>query len=112
MYIVKDQLIRNPRVTQIRCTDGLILPLHLLFIYGFVDYYDDGIDKLLEGLSSSLSICDAKYYNMYPFLLAACTPMNEDKTKNEQHLETIYMTLLSAPWVMDNLCRSMLSRQT
>ena len=100
----------EPRSARIRCTPDLIFPLHLSLINGYVRYYKDSIRHLVNAAPMVLSVRDPKN-KLYPFLLAACAPIHftdtsdklEDKIAVAEHLETIYVLLREAPWVMGNL---------
>ena len=108
--LVKDIIILNHRVVQTPCTTDLTLPLHLLLMFGHVRYNTDGIEKLIQAAPNQLTECD-NVYNLYPFLLAACTPLEKNfdiqKSLSDeiQHLETIYMILRETPWLIDVLIK-------
>lgn len=106
-------LLMNPRVAQSSCCiDHSILPLHLTLMYGVVHQYDNIISKIVNAAPTSLTECDS-IYNFYPFLLAACNPLQTRQQRNnlkmnfeKEHIYTVYMLLHEAPWVMDTLIRT------
>ena len=101
-----------PQYAKSTCTDDFILPLHFCLMFGFVCLYSDGIQELIKLAPKALTIRDPKYH-FYPFLLAACTPLSHQrqswrKRKSKEsfdleHLETIYVLLREAPWIIDNI---------
>ena len=100
--LVKDIVTLNHQVAQTPCTTDLTFPLHLILMFGHVRYDIDGIRYLIHAAPDKLTEFD-NVYNMYPFLLAACTPLNKkidlqnSVTDGIQHLETIYFALLEVP---------------
>jgi len=85
-----------------RKVDSLAL-LHFYLIFGYLH----NICHLMDTDKSNLEICDP-IYNMYPFLLAACTPQKKDicNDKNydeKKHLEIVFVLLCEAPSVIRQL---------
>ena len=81
--------------------------LHFVLIFGTVRYQSDGISKLLVTQNDYLDTTDP-IYGMYPFLLAACTPRkgiwNRKNYNEKEHLETVYVLLHEAPWILNEFC--------
>ena len=74
-------------------------------MFGYVqDNYN--IHDLVKVAPKSLTARDP-VYKLYPFLLAACNPrklkLNDLIDFEKEHIETIYILLREAPWVMDIL---------
>ena len=136
-FLVYDIVFQNPELAKTPFTADSCLPLHLILMFGrpsFYNYrvpgrtncaefstiilallygrtstYASLIGTLVRAAPSSLAVCDP-FYNMYPFLLAACTPRCVEpdlSTLQPQDLDTIYMLLREAPWVMDILLSKM-----
>lgn len=132
-FLVYDIVFQNPQLAKTPFTADSCLPLHLILMFGrpsFYNYrvpggasctavssaplallfgrtstYESLICTLVRAAPSSLTVCDP-FYNMYPFLLAACTPRcvePELRSLQPQDLDTIYMLLREAPWVIDIL---------
>jgi len=105
----------NYQVTPTPYTVDSVSPLHFLLMIGSVFYYDDDIKNLICKEPNSLTECDP-IYNMYPFLLAACSPRRKhdveaNRSYNEkQHLETVFVLLRQAPWVIDSLIPKSITR--
>jgi len=93
--------------------------LHFVLMFASVQNYDDEIGEIMTTNPTSLTERDP-VYNVYPFLLAACMPKKVDEDKyckteeissldesrdmrDIQHLETVFVLLLEAPWVMNTL---------
>ena len=110
-------IVRNyPKTARKPCiSDESVLPLHLHLMHGYVHYRKNGIDQLIQAAPMVLSARDPMYL-MYPFLLAACVPLNQVKRVNGfqydevEHLETIYVTLREEPGLMVSLISGNLTR--
>ena len=96
-------LIQKPQLAKVPCTADSCLPLHFLTMYGLFG----SINKLVDTAPFTLTICDP-VFDLFPFLLAACTPLVKEPMSSSnyddcQHVQTIYILLREAPWVMDIL---------
>lgn len=100
VYIMYGVVVENPILAKTPCTADSCLALHVLLKFGYTYFLPGAIDEIVEVSSSSLSLCDP-IHNMFPFLLAACTP--RQKNRNLPSLETIFVLLREAPWVMETL---------
>lgn len=104
-------VMESPKVAQTPCTEDNCLPLHLLLMYGKVQFYKDHIDSIIQAAPWAMSALDPTF-KMYPFLLAACTPkFNHEKGDmvdyfnnlsfdHLQQLETVYVLLCETPWLI------------
>ncbi len=96
-------LIQKPQLAKLPCTADSCLPVHFMTMYGLFR----SINKLIDAAPFTLTICDP-VFDMFPFLLAACTPLVKEPMPSSnyddcQHVQTIYILLREAPWVMDIL---------
>ena len=105
LNLLRTLVRKYPKTARKPCMSESILPLHLHLMHGYVHYRKNGIEKLIQAAPMVLSTCDAKHH-MYPFLLAACSPLDKAKKVNAyqcddvEHLETIYVTLREVPGIM------------
>ena len=105
----KDMVKLIPRMDQTQCsTNDSIPPLHLLLSFGHIQYYKDGIEKVIKEAPRILYVKDP-VHNMHPFFLAACTPriaQNNEKRRGIgtlEHMETLYAILRNTPWIIDDV---------
>lgn len=105
----------SPEIAQIPCTNDGVLPMHFSLTHGFA-YELENITTILKAAPDVLSVRDPVYH-MYPFLLAACSPIScpycpYDLTKKDVDfgkLQCTYMLLREEPHVMSFLINNIMS---
>ena len=109
VYIIYGVIVENPVLAATPCTVESCRALHVLLMFGYTYFMPGAFEEIIEVSSCSLPLCDP-IYNMFPFLLAACTP--RQKNQNLPSLETIYVLLREAPWVMESLISNFKDKTT
>ena len=113
LFLLDNIIYENPELSQTPCTADSCLPLHLFIMFGYCTTYQNCLEDLIHAAPKSLTLCDP-VYNMYPFQLAACTPLFKKEVKLEsrthiiiqkekEQLDTIYLLLRQAPEVVQHL---------
>ena len=109
LFLLDDIIKKNPDLAQTPCTADSCLPLHLFIMFGYFESRQNRLKTLIQTIPESLISCDP-VYNMYPFQLAACTPLFKKEIKvgsitsfiirkEKEQIETIYLLLREEPGV-------------